>query len=183
MTAADDTPLWRAQQTNPLAIVSMVCGMVALALGPLAILAIISGHIGRGQVRRTGEGGRGMATAGLILGYMVLVVGIALIVAFLASLPGLVSDGPNPRHLDSVEGSYSCPCCGRLTLGRSPTVRFSGATCPESGRPRGSGRAGGRTHCAGENRTRGRVFGAGRGAEPSGKEGVRRTGPRCGGSG
>jgi hypothetical protein len=44
-------------------------------------------------------------------------------------------------------------------------------------------RQGGRTHCAGENRTRGRVFGAGRGAEPSGREGVRRTGPRCGGSG
>src|SRR5580693_3259673 len=87
MTAADDTPQWRAQQTSPLAIVSMVCGMVALVLGPLAILAIVFGHIARGQVRRTGEGGRGMATAGLILGYMVLVVGTALAVAFLASLP------------------------------------------------------------------------------------------------
>jgi hypothetical protein len=171
MTAADDTPLWRAQQTNPLAIVSMVFGMVALALGPLAILAIISGHIARGQVRRTGEGGRGMATAGLILGYMVLVVGIALIVAFLASLPGLVSDGPNPRHLDSVEGSYPCPCCGRLTLGRSPTVRFSGATCPESGRPRGSGRAGG-----GARTARGRIgpgagfSGPGGGRSPRGRK-------------
>jgi hypothetical protein len=41
MTAADDTPQWRAQQTNPLAIASMVCGMVALVLGPLAILAIV----------------------------------------------------------------------------------------------------------------------------------------------
>jgi hypothetical protein len=87
MTAADDTPQWRAQQTSPLAIVSMVCGMVALVLGPLAILAIVFGHIVRGQVRRTGEGGRGIATAGLILGYLVLIVGIALVVAFLASLP------------------------------------------------------------------------------------------------
>jgi len=87
MTAADDTPQWRAQQISPLAIASMVCGMVALVLGPLAILAIVFGHIARGQVRRTGEGGRGMATAGLILGYMVLVVGTALAVAFLASLP------------------------------------------------------------------------------------------------
>jgi hypothetical protein len=87
MTAADDTPQLRAQQTSPLAIASMVCGMVALVLGPLAILAIVFGHIARRQVRRTGEGGRGMATAGLILGYMVLVVGTALAVAFLASLP------------------------------------------------------------------------------------------------
>jgi len=87
MTAADDTPQWRTQQTSPLAIASMVCGMVALVLGPLAILAIVFGHIARGQVRRTGEGGRGMATAGLMVGYLVLVVGTALAVAFLASLP------------------------------------------------------------------------------------------------
>jgi hypothetical protein len=33
------------------------------------------------------EGGHGMATAGLILGYVGLVVGMALFVAFLASLP------------------------------------------------------------------------------------------------
>ena len=61
----------------------MVCGMVALVFGPPAILAIVFGHIARGQIRRTGEGGRGMATAGLILGYAGLVVGIALVVAFL----------------------------------------------------------------------------------------------------
>jgi hypothetical protein len=88
MTVADDMPQRRARETNPLAIVSMVCGMVALVLGPLAILAIVFGHIARGQVRRTGEGGRGMATSGLILGYMILVVGTALFVAFVASLPG-----------------------------------------------------------------------------------------------
>jgi hypothetical protein len=96
MTAADDTPQWRAQQTSPLAIASMVCGMVALVLGPLVILAIVFGHIARGQVRRTGEGGRGMATAGLILGYLVLVVGTALAVAFLASLPSQRQSKPSP---------------------------------------------------------------------------------------
>lgn len=85
MTAADDTPQRRAEQTNPLAIVSLVSGMVALVLGPLAILAIVSGYLARRQIRRTGEGGRGMATAGLILGYAVLVAGLALLVAFLAS--------------------------------------------------------------------------------------------------
>jgi ABC-type thiamin/hydroxymethylpyrimidine transport system permease subunit len=88
MTAADNTPQLRAQETNLLAIISMVCGMVALVLGPLAILAIVFGHIARGQVRRTGEGGHGMATTGLILGYMVLAVGAALFVAVLASSPG-----------------------------------------------------------------------------------------------
>jgi hypothetical protein len=87
VTAADDTPQWHAAQTNPLAIASMVCGLAALVLGPLAIPAIVCGHIARGQIRRTGEGGRGMATAGLTLGYVVLIVGTALLVAFLAFLP------------------------------------------------------------------------------------------------
>jgi uncharacterized protein DUF4190 len=85
LTAAEDTPHRRAQQTSPLAIVSLVSGMVALVLGPLAIVAIVAGHIARGQIRRTGEGGRGMATAGLVLGYAVLAVGTALVVAFVAS--------------------------------------------------------------------------------------------------
>jgi type IV secretory pathway VirB2 component (pilin) len=84
VTAADDTPLRRAQETNPLAIVSMICGMVALVLGPLAGPAVVFGHIARGQVRRTGEGGHGMATTGLILGYIVLAAATALLVAFLA---------------------------------------------------------------------------------------------------
>jgi Domain of unknown function (DUF4190) len=84
--AADDTPQWWAQQTNPLAIASMVCGMVALVLSPLAIPAVIFGHIARGQIRRTGEGGHGMTTAGLILGYVSLAVGTTLLVAFVAGL-------------------------------------------------------------------------------------------------
>jgi hypothetical protein len=84
--AADDTPQWRAQQTNPLAIASLVCGMVALVLSPLAIPAVIFGHIARGQIRRTGEGGNGMVMTGLILGYLSLAASTTLLVAFLAGL-------------------------------------------------------------------------------------------------
>ena len=84
--AADDTPQWRAQQTNPLAIASMVCGMVALVFSPFAIPAVIFGYIARRQIRRTGEGGKGMVTTGLILGYVSLAVSTTLLVAFLAGL-------------------------------------------------------------------------------------------------
>jgi Domain of unknown function (DUF4190) len=47
---------------------------------PAGIVAIILGHIARRQIRRTGEGGRSLATAGLILGYigLLLTVGLAL---------------------------------------------------------------------------------------------------------
>ena len=35
-----------------------------------SILAVIFGHIALSQIRRTGQGGRGMAVAGLVLGYI-----------------------------------------------------------------------------------------------------------------
>jgi hypothetical protein len=125
MTAADDTPQWRAQQTSPLAIASMVCGMVALVLGPLAILAIVFGHIARGQVHRTGEGGRGMATTGLILGYLVLVAGIALTAAFLASLPSQRQSKPSP--LGQPEPEPTLAPAGGLSGRRSHRRRCAGS--------------------------------------------------------
>jgi hypothetical protein len=39
-----------------------------------SILAVIFGHIALSQIRHTGQGGRGLAIAGLVLGY----VGLAL---------------------------------------------------------------------------------------------------------
>ena len=57
--------------TNSLAIVSLVCGAVGLTVVPVvgSIVAVVTGHMARGQIRQTGEGGAGMALAGLILGY------------------------------------------------------------------------------------------------------------------
>ncbi|MGH3291309.1 MAG: DUF4190 domain-containing protein [Trebonia sp.] len=57
--------------TNGLAVGSMVCGIAEIfTLGLAAIPAVILGHLARGQIRRTGERGDGMAIAGLILGYL-----------------------------------------------------------------------------------------------------------------
>ncbi len=50
--------------TNTTAIVALILGIVT-GLG-----GIIAGHIALGQIRRTGESGRGMALAGLIIGYV-----------------------------------------------------------------------------------------------------------------
>jgi hypothetical protein len=85
MTIATGRPERSAQVTNPLAVTTLVCGMVALVLSPIAILAIVLGHIARRQIRGTAEGGRGAATAGLALGYAVVVAGAALLAVFLAS--------------------------------------------------------------------------------------------------
>jgi Na+-transporting methylmalonyl-CoA/oxaloacetate decarboxylase gamma subunit len=58
-------------------------------------LAIAFGHVARKQIARTGEGGRGLATAGLILGY--IGVGfVVLLIIFMASTAAAVSQGYAP---------------------------------------------------------------------------------------
>jgi hypothetical protein len=75
----------RTERTNSLAIAALVCGIAQLiGLLPLAIAAIVCGHLARRKIRRTGERGRGLATAGLILGY----IGVGLLAVTLA-VPGI----------------------------------------------------------------------------------------------
>lgn len=50
--------------TNVMAILSLVFAFVFAPLG------IVFGHIAKKQIRRTGEGGSGLATAGLVLSYI-----------------------------------------------------------------------------------------------------------------
>jgi hypothetical protein len=51
-------------QTNTMAILSLVFAFVFWPLG------IVFGHLARKQIRQTGEGGAGLAKAGLILSYV-----------------------------------------------------------------------------------------------------------------
>ncbi|MDR3359929.1 MAG: DUF4190 domain-containing protein [Bifidobacteriaceae bacterium] len=66
-----------APQTNPFVIASLIFGVIG-GWG----LAIIFGHVARSQIFKTGQGGAGMALAGLILGYLSLAVSIAAVVFF-----------------------------------------------------------------------------------------------------
>jgi hypothetical protein len=65
-----------APRTNTLAVVAFV----AAFLQPIA--AIITGHIAYRQLTTSGEAGRDLAKAGLILGYVFAVVQILLLVGF-----------------------------------------------------------------------------------------------------
>jgi hypothetical protein len=72
--------------TNGLAIASLVCGLVQF-LGfwiVTGIPAIIMGHIARRRIKLSGEQGDGMALAGLILGYIGLVLGIIFVIIIVA---------------------------------------------------------------------------------------------------
>jgi hypothetical protein len=67
-------------KTNGLAIASLACGLAQFMFGPLATIpAIVFGHVARGQIKRTGEQGAGLALAGLILGWATVILGIILI--------------------------------------------------------------------------------------------------------
>jgi Domain of unknown function (DUF4190) len=68
------------QSTNGLAIASLVLGIVWL-YGIGSILALVFGYSARGQIDQSGgrQGGRGLATAGIVLGW----VGIGLLIFFI----------------------------------------------------------------------------------------------------
>lgn len=65
--------------TNVMAILSLV-----LALGG-GLFGVIFGHIALHQIRRTGQKGRGLAIAGLLLGYIVLAFALTVAVLVLSA--------------------------------------------------------------------------------------------------
>jgi hypothetical protein len=74
-------------RTNTLAIVSLVAGVFsvfghfvvpAIGGGTLAVVAIVTGFIARGEIKRSGEQGMWMATLGIVLGFLHLAI-LALI--------------------------------------------------------------------------------------------------------
>ena len=87
------------RQTSTLAIVALVAGLLGWTLVPWlgSIVAIITGHMARAEIRREPERleGDGMALVGLILGYSMLVVTLLAIAAMLLFSGGLVWFGLN----------------------------------------------------------------------------------------
>lgn len=127
-----------APRTNTLAIVSLVTGFFC------AIAAVITGHLAMAQIKRTGENGKGLALAGLVLGYLgiaatavtvtLAILFAATIVSFLATVanttgsvtpPAMVSGQIGAAHLDE----------GYLQVGTGRTVvdLYIDPMCPYCG--------------------------------------------------
>lgn len=73
-----------------MAIASLVCAFLFAPLG------IVFGHISLAQIKKTGENGRGMAIAGLIIGYLTLAMTLLVVVSTLvlfASDPTVLGAG------------------------------------------------------------------------------------------
>jgi len=83
-----------AAQWNVLAIVSFVGSFV------ISLVGVVCGFLALRQIRRTGERGRGLATTGVVLGFVGLAVGVAMIAVFMvggAALVGSIAGVP-PTH-------------------------------------------------------------------------------------
>ena len=80
LPAAGATMVTPVAKTNGLAVASLACGLAQFIFGPVtAIPAIVFGLVARHQIKRTGEQGSGLALAGLILGWVTVILAIVLI--------------------------------------------------------------------------------------------------------
>ncbi|HVD01328.1 MAG TPA: DUF4190 domain-containing protein [Candidatus Dormibacteraeota bacterium] len=77
--------------TNTMAVVSLATGIASWFVLPLVggVVAVITGHLAKKEIRQTGEQGDGLATVGLVLGYLHLAV-VALVVLVLILVFGAV---------------------------------------------------------------------------------------------
>ena len=78
------SPLPPPPTTSTLAIVSLISGIVTWFLLPFiaAVVAVITGHMAKNEIKKSNGmlGGNGMATAGLVLGYIQLGLGLCVCV-------------------------------------------------------------------------------------------------------
>lgn len=77
------------KQDNSLAIGALVCSILGFCSGITAVAGLIMGHIALSKTNRGEAGGRGMATAAVIVGYVV----VALWVGFFTTLIILGANG------------------------------------------------------------------------------------------
>jgi hypothetical protein len=84
------SPVPPVQTTSTLAIVSLIAGIVSWFILPFvaAVAAVITGHMAKTEIKKSNGmlGGNGMATAGLVLGYVQLGLGLCLCIVVAAML-------------------------------------------------------------------------------------------------
>ena len=79
-------PTTPADGTNPLAVFSLIASVVGLLCGVGSIIGIVLGVIALNQVKRSGQQGRGLAVAAIVVGSVSLVISI-IAFAFIWNTP------------------------------------------------------------------------------------------------
>lgn len=80
-----------APPTNVMTVWSLVSSILGITLLPGlgSVAGIVLGHIAMSQLKRTGESGRGLAIAGLVVGYSGIVIIGLIVAAILYAAAGL----------------------------------------------------------------------------------------------
>jgi peptidyl-prolyl cis-trans isomerase B (cyclophilin B) len=122
--------------TNGMAIASLICAFLFAPLG------IVFGHISLSQIKRTGEEGRGLAVAGLVISYLFTVAAIVAVVAavvftmLLARNVNTVIDDLNPDYPDTTATVAPTPE-GALPAFNPPADLGANCTYPATTEPAG----------------------------------------------
>ncbi len=82
-------------RTNVLAIISLVSAFF------VSLAAVITGHIALAQIKRTGENGRGLALAGLIIGYVGIGAGVLFFIIWLGLFVSLMGHSMSTSGISS----------------------------------------------------------------------------------
>jgi peptidyl-prolyl cis-trans isomerase B (cyclophilin B) len=94
-------PVYPPQQTNSMAIVALVSALVFAPLG------IVFGHIALSQIRRSDEDGKGLAIAGLVIGYVLTGLFLLVIVFWLILFVVLANEIGRLPSTPTTYGTYS----------------------------------------------------------------------------
>lgn len=83
------------QQTSSLAVISLICGIASFFIVPVlgAIAAVITGNMAKKEIRQSAGrlSGEGMATWGMILGWVNIALGVIGLCLGLLAFLGLFS--------------------------------------------------------------------------------------------
>lgn len=109
---------------NVLAIISLVTAFV------ISLAAIITGHIALSQIKKTGEKGRGLALAGVILGYLGLIAGAITIVVMI--IAGMSAGAAAIDAAESQQGAIATQEASTDAEGE-PVEEAPAATVPADG--------------------------------------------------
>lgn len=84
-----------AKETSVLAITSLICGILGWTLLPWlgSIVAVITGHMARKEIRVNPETkeGDGLALAGLIMGWSMIIVSIVTLIIIVLFFGGILA--------------------------------------------------------------------------------------------
>jgi hypothetical protein len=98
-------PYAMARPTNGLSVASLVCscaGIIPFLFGIPCVLGIVFGFVARSQIRKShgGQGGDGLALAGIIVGFCLIAIFIVIVIVF--------ATVAHTQNCGSNFNSYSC---------------------------------------------------------------------------